>query len=326
MTRHIAISLLAGTLFFALARSRTEPPPPEVDGRQALTDSQPERRLPMTEMTFHQFEAAVAKSSIVLLPVGSIEEHGPHLPLATDSIIATSQLLEVQEYLRSRGVETIVGPVLNVGITTDAADWSRDGTYIYPGSLTVSADTLVLLYLDLIRSLRDNGLRRVFIYSGHFGPRHIRTVARIAEEAARKISGARVQALIESDLVARLALRPGPSLLSIERGRNFELLSRLLGQGAETPTSTHADGAETSLMLYWRPDLVRRGYQQLEPAVSSRFFEAYRTGNREKNPSGMGGFPLGQASSAVGKQICEDRARRMGDTILRAFVDAPSPR
>ena len=293
---------------------------------QAISDVQPGRRLAMPEMTFPELEAAAGKTGIVLLPIGSIEEHGPHLPLATDSIIATSQLLEVQEYLRSRGVETIVGPVLNVGITTDAGDWSRDGTYIYPGSLTVSADTFVALYVDVIRSLRDSGLRRVFLYSGHFGPRHVRAVARIADEASRRISGVKVQALIESDLVVRLALRPGPSLLSIDRGRNFELLSKLLGQGSETPTTTHADGAETSLMLYWRPDLVRRGYQQLEPATSSRFFDAYRSGNREKNPSGMGGFPLSQASSAVGKEICEDRARRMGDTILRAFVDAPSPR
>jgi hypothetical protein len=54
----------------------------------------------------------------------------------------------------------------------------------------------------------------------------------------------------------------------------------------------------------------------LEPATSSRFFEAYRSGDRKKNPGGMGGFPLSQASSAAGRQICEDRARRNGDTFL----------
>ncbi|HEU4389641.1 MAG TPA: creatininase family protein [Blastocatellia bacterium] len=323
--RNAIICIAATVVVVSLSQPRSATRLDENNG-QAISDIQTGHRLPMPEMTFPELESAAGKTGIVLLPIGSIEEHGPHLPLATDSIIATSQLLEVQEFLRTRGVETVVGPVLNVGITTDAGDWSRDGTYIYPGSLTVSADTFVALYLDVIRSLRDNRLRRVFVYSGHFGPRHVRTVARIAEEANRRISEVRVQALIESDLVARLALKPGPALLSIEGGRNFELLAKLLGKGLEMPNTTHADGTETSLMLYWRPDLVRRGYQQHEPATSSRFFDAYRSGNREKNPTGMGGFPLGQASSAAGKEICEDRARRMADTILRAFVDAPSPR
>src|SRR5262249_39605885 len=65
----------------------------------------------------------------------------------------------------------------------EAGDWTRDGTYMYPGSLTVSADAFVSLYVDLLRSLHDNGLRRVFLVSGHFGGRHLKTVARVAEEA-----------------------------------------------------------------------------------------------------------------------------------------------
>jgi creatinine amidohydrolase len=272
----------------------------------------------MAEMTFPEFESAIGRTTIALLPIGSIEEHGPHLPLATDSIIATSQLIEVQKYLSKKRVDTIVAPALNIGITTEASDWSRDGTYMYPGSLTISADTLVRVYLDLVRSLADNGLRRLFLYSGHFGPRHIRTVARVAQEA-RGISGVRVQALIESDIVARLDLQPGPSLLSIERGRNFDFLTRLLGRGSEPATSTHADGAETSLMLYFRPDLVRKGYQRLRAAGSSRFFDAYRSGDRERNPEGMGGFPLTKASAAAGRMICEDRGRRIGETIFRAL-------
>jgi creatinine amidohydrolase len=95
------------------------------------------------------------------------------------------------------------------------------------------------------------------------------------------------------------------------------MLTELLGRSAETAASTHADGWETSLMLHYWPDMVRPGYQNLPEAPSSRFFEAVGTGNRTKNPSGMGGLPLARASAAAGKKIADYRTRRIGDAIMR---------
>ena len=58
----------------------------------------------MLDMTFPEFEAAMKRTDIVLLPVGSIEEHSAHLPLGTDAINSTAQLFHVQQYLRNAGV------------------------------------------------------------------------------------------------------------------------------------------------------------------------------------------------------------------------------
>ena len=88
----------------------------------------------MLDMTFPEFEAAVQTTDIVLLPIGAIEEHSSHLPLGTDAMNATAQLFEVKVYLRSAGFDTIMGPPLNIGITNEGGDWTRDGTYAYPGS------------------------------------------------------------------------------------------------------------------------------------------------------------------------------------------------
>jgi len=71
-------------------------------------------------------------------------------------------------------------------------------------------------------------------------------------------------------------------------------------------------------MLYYRPDMARPGYQNLPEAPSSRFFEAIGTGDRTKNPSGMGGLPLARASAAAGKTIADYRTTRIGDAIMRA--------
>jgi len=269
----------------------------------------------MLNMTFPEFAAATAKTDILLLSIGSIEEHGPNLPLATDSIVGVAQLIDVQHYLRIAKIETIVGPPLNIGITNEAGDHSRDGTYIYPGSLTVGADTFVRLYVDLLQSLHDNGLRRVFLVSGHLGGRHLIAMARIAEEASRQIEGMNVYALIDSERAEQLRLKPSSTLVLIERGQNFPMLAQLLGPGKEPAASTHADGYEVSLMLHYHPDMVRPGYRQLPEAPSSRFFEAIATGDATKNPTGMGGFPFDKASAEVGKKIADYRTHQIGDTI-----------
>ena len=179
--------------------------------------SQNVRYPTMLDMTFPEFEAAVKKTDIVLLPIGAIEERG-YLPLGTDAMNAVAQLFQVQDYLRKDGVDTILGPSLNIGITNEADDWSRDGTYVYSGSLTISKGAFVALYLDVLRSLYDNGLRRAFLYLGHLGARHVEAVVQIAEEANRRITGMAVYALIDSEMLERMK-RPADHAHPVRRKR-----------------------------------------------------------------------------------------------------------
>jgi creatinine amidohydrolase/Fe(II)-dependent formamide hydrolase-like protein len=65
----------------------------------------------MLDMTSPDFEAAVKKTDIVLLPIGAIEEHSSHLPPGTHAMNATAQMFQVQQYLRKAGFETILGPL-----------------------------------------------------------------------------------------------------------------------------------------------------------------------------------------------------------------------
>jgi creatinine amidohydrolase len=269
----------------------------------------------MLDMTFPEFGAAVTKTDVALLPIGSIEEHGPNLPLATDSILAVAQLVDVQQYLQNAGIEAVVGPPLNIGITNEAGDWTRDGTYMYPGSLTVGADTFVRVYLDLLRSLHDNGLRHVFLVSGHQGGRHLLAVARIAEEGNRQIEGMKVYALIDKERAEQLKLKSSASVILIERGWTPQNMTELLGRGTEGTPCMHADGCELSLMLHYYPDMVLPGYQKLPEAPPSHFFEAMVTGDATKNPGGMGGAPFDRASAEVGKRVADYRTHRIGDAI-----------
>ena len=225
----------------------------------------------------------------------------------------------MQQYLRKAGVETILGPPLNIGITNEASDTARDGTYAYPGSLTISKGTFVALYVDVLRSLRDNGLRRAILYSGHLGTRHVEAVMRVVEEANRSIEGMTVWAPIESEMLERMKVAADARILSIDKGRNFEMLAQLLGRGTELPRTTHADGAETSWTLHFYPERVRPGYQRLPQTTSSVFLDVLRSGDRSKNATGSGGFPFDKASAGVGKRIVDYKTTRIGETILRVL-------
>lgn len=88
MTRFIAIAGVAVVSLIALAGAAPAQHP-------ALTADRT-----MLEMTFPEFEEAVAASDVALVPIGTIEEHGPHLPLGSDAIGAVGQLASVRDYLQ----------------------------------------------------------------------------------------------------------------------------------------------------------------------------------------------------------------------------------
>jgi creatinine amidohydrolase len=277
----------------------------------------------MLDMTSPEFAAAAARTDVALLPIGAIEEHGSHLPLNTDDVEALAQVFYVQKYLRNAGVDTIIGPPLNIGITNEANDRSRDGTYMYPGSLTIGEKTFVSLYTDVLRSLHDNGMKRVFLYSGHLGGRHLQAIMDVAESANKNIDGLSVYAFIESERLEQMKVKASEHILPIENGQNFEMLTGLLGTGKEPAFSTHGDGTETSLMLYAQPDAVRIGYQKVPQSGSPRFFEAVMSGDRAKNPSGTGGFPYDRATAVVGKKIIDYRTPIIANALMRVLQSGP---
>src|SRR5581483_9299511 len=105
----------------------------------------------------------------VLLPIGTTEQHGPHMPLDTDCFIARSLCGRAAEAGEGAGVELLVAPTLNVTLS-----WYH---MQFPGSLRLSTTTLLNVVAEVCDSLVQHGLERIVAVNGHGGNVAALTVA-----------------------------------------------------------------------------------------------------------------------------------------------------
>ena len=106
------------------------------------------------EFTWEEVEEFVEKCNIVLIPVGAIEQHGPHLPLVTD----TAQAYEIAKRTSANTGVPVIPPVA-VGISQSHGN--------FPGTLWVRVDTMIRLLYDLCTALYETGIRKFFFINGH---------------------------------------------------------------------------------------------------------------------------------------------------------------
>jgi creatinine amidohydrolase len=125
------------------------------------------RTVELGRMSWQEVAEVVRTDPVVLLPVGTVEQHGPHLPVAADDMVA--------EYFARRVAEatgSVVAPTLNYG----CSDVFRG----FPGTLSIRSETFKALLLDVCHALYDDaGFRRLVIVDNHGGNEpHVEEVAR----------------------------------------------------------------------------------------------------------------------------------------------------
>lgn len=188
----------------------------------------------LEEMSWFDVKEYLSRECLVILPIGSIEQHGPHLPLATDSINVL--------YLACRAAETarvLVAPMIKTGVSFNHID--------FPGTITVQPDTLTTLIIDVVRSLVHHGFRKIILLNGHGGNNSA------IETAAIKLKVEFTKVVI-GVLHSWLLCRESPNVL-------------------ESPIRYHADEGETSRVLVTAPHLVKMERAKLEvPKTRSGLF------------------------------------------------------
>jgi len=175
------------------------------------------------EMTWQEIGALDRDRTIVVLPVGSVEQHGHHMPTGTDTYLATAV---------SEAAAAISGP--NV-IVLPSPWYGLSAHHMhFPGSITLRADTMIAMVSDIVASVVTHGFRRIVIVNGHGGNGGVIDV--LASTLGHRFYG---QARIVTLTYFQLARE------AIIANRD----SKHGGMG-------HACEFETALMLRIRPDLV----------------------------------------------------------------------
>lgn len=177
------------------------------------------------ELAYPDLEELLAdpRPTVLLLPLGAVEPHGPHAPLETDTLISLGVCRRAAERLADDPeVRALVLPPLPYGVTRYGA--------AFPGAVSIGEETLRALVVDVARSLAAQGFRRIVLVNSHFEPEQVRTLR---------------------DALAELG--PSARLLDLTRRQNAERLTEEFRSG-----SCHAGRYETSLVLAHRPELVQR--------------------------------------------------------------------
>ena len=112
-------------------------------------------------LTSPEIRCLAEKEAIVLIPVGSTEQHGPHLPVGCDSQLVTWIAERVATELFGRGVPCVVSPTITVANSRNHSDFA--------GTISLSVDTYMRVLADICRSIADHGFRKIVIFNGHGG-------------------------------------------------------------------------------------------------------------------------------------------------------------
>jgi len=237
------------------------------------------------KMKWPEVKAEVEKGTPVLIPVGSTEQHGYHLPLDTDMAIC----YHVAEKAAERS-GTIVAPPLNFGY--------NEKEWMFPGTISLQSETLLHCLVDICLSLARSGFRRLVIINGHGYNRFI--VPQAAHIAMEK-SDALVAAITYWDLIADL----------VEKHRE----SKLGGV-------SHSCEFETSCKLYLDPEHVdmSKAVEEIPPILSKYTWSdlasaspVYIRARFDKlSKSGVMGNPL-VASAEKGRIWVEAAIERLAD-------------
>jgi creatinine amidohydrolase len=214
-------------------------------------------------MTMTDFEAGVALTQTVLIPFGSVEEHGPHLPLSTDTI-------EAYEVCKKAALRRslFVAPPVHYG--------NCRSTACHPGTISITTTTLKALFIDIVTSLRGHGLRHFVALTGHAGGAHRMALQDAGEELIARYEDISVAVVSEFDLAK-------------EQGRGL----------IETAGDAHAGEIETSRILHSHPHLVKgsapREFPAFPPGILVRDKRRYW-------PGGVWGDP-GKATADKGARL-----------------------
>jgi len=233
------------------------------------------KRVLMEELTWCEYAERI-KKDVILLPVGSTEQHGPHLPLGTDAM----QIMNFSKLAAER-IDGIVAPVLSYGYKSQP---KSGGGPNFPGTTSLGAEALMFVVRDILKEFIRHGARKIMIMDGHYEN------AMFLSEAIDMVldeTGAKDVKILKNCFIEFL---------------NEDDIDKIFPKGFPGWALEHAAVLETSLMSYFRPDLVRMDRIVADRAENLPPYDIYPVPEDIIPSSGILADPT-DASAEIGEYI-----------------------
>lgn len=245
------------------------------------------RSIEWMKLTAAEVQAAAAEDALLIIPVASLEQHGPALVTGTDIILGGNVALETARKLVAAGHPALVTPVVWHGLA--------EHHMAFGGTVTLDSATFQAVLRHVVKSAARHGFKRVFLMNGHGG-------------------NAEAIGTAATDLAVEFGIRVG--------GGTYwhmvpEVIAPLL---QDQPTLMHACEAETSMMMAIQPGCVRT--ENIARAVPTRFAPPAPPGFKRTRPfaemtdTGVLGDPR-SASAAKGERLFDAAAARLAEELAR---------
>jgi len=257
------------------------------------------------DLTWADIDALNREKTLFLLTVGMLEEHGPHLPIAADTIGVEYEAARVADRLTQTLPDwnIVLMPAVNYG--SSGANQIGNAA-IHPGTYGVRQSTLRSLVADIGGQIAQNRFKWVFVMNGHGAPTHHIAVNEACDFVSEVFNATmvNVSGLFNADAAIQ--------------SRGEKIFSKYFSPAdlSSFGRDTHAGVSETSGMLAIRPDLVRSSYRSLPN---------YRVENRSEmrdiasRPGWPGYFSSpARANAACGREVEGWWVEGMTDLILQA--------
>lgn len=244
--------------------------------------------IPYVHMTWTDAAGIDPANTIGLIPTGAVEQHGPHLPVATDMLIAEELGRRVADAL---AYDVVVAPVVPAGLS--------DAHLQFPGTVSVDEALLRSLVSSYVEAYERIGINRVAIFSAHGGN------FPMMESLQREGGGSKAKVI---------------AYTSLDRYVDA-MFAGAAAAGIVVPGSDqHGGGVETSQMLASHPALVRSfsGVTGFVGKAEDLRLTIAQRGLREMSPSGVMGTPS-EASAEAGELIYDRIAVELAGWINDSF-------
>ena len=248
----------------------------------------------MNQLSWVDYEARLKRDQpAILLPVGALEQHGPHLPLGTDGMLSSAVAADA-----AARIGALVAPGLSYGYKSQP---KCGGGQHFCGTTSVDAATMIGSVRDAVREFARHGATKLVIVNGHYEN----------------------QWFITEGIDLGLRDVGGSAALQVMRLEYWDFLSEatlatVFPDGFPGYALEHAAVIETSLMLHYHPSLVRLDLIPDEPPVDFPPYDVYPTRKHWVPLSGVLSSARG-SSADKGEAMANELSVRIAAAITHEF-------